>query len=126
MSRAFRITLVVLALLVIAFAVTWITLPTESVNSLGSKPIKYPARLFAVGILDETTCRGYNGIPVDCGTREYRQGANRRSYTLDRDGVSSLERRVFVTFGAAAVVVVLLAVAFGWRREDGRGGEPSA
>ena len=85
MNRARQVTLLLLALRVVAFAATWLTLPTERLDSLGDNPVNYPARLFSYGIVEGDRCRGYNNIPVDCGTGEYRQGANRRRFAVSED-----------------------------------------
>lgn len=116
MNRARQLTLLALALLVVLFAATWLTLPTERTEALGKNPVNYPARLFAHGILDEETCRGFNNIRVDCQSGQYEPGANRARYSLSDDEVKALERRLFVLFAAAAALIVLVGFAFGAAR----------
>jgi hypothetical protein len=93
--RAFRITLLALALLVVAFVATWATIPNKE-GGRGVYDVGLPARVF-LGGLKETT--NVHGEPL-----------------IARQNIDALERRVVVFFGGAAAVVVLLGLAFGVRR----------
>jgi hypothetical protein len=82
-----RITLLALAALTVAFAATWIQMPRSY-----DEAVKPPASLFAGGLTwRDGTVPGYP----------------------DHVDLGALERRVKYGFGSAALVVVLVGVAFG-------------
>ena len=95
MRGALAVTLIVLALLVAAFTVTWLTIPAAvpGTTFAYSFDISPPARWF-VGGLEEP----------EAGHVELRE----------------LKERIVIVFGAAAVVVILLGVAFGAVRRPRR------
>lgn len=112
-NRARRLTLLLLAVLVVAFAATWLTLP----NTGGR--VGYPARAFAVGLLVESTEGSCIGGGCTPGSRVRSTG---RIDAIRRSEIPTLERRVKVIFGAAAAVVVLAGLALGAGRRAPRGG----
>ncbi len=113
MNRATRIALVALAVLVVGFVATWLTIPDSS----GGK-VSPPASLFSHGLVRERcvserrTNAGPNVILSECVRHEQ---------TGDVRNVSALRQRIFVVYGGTAAVVVLLAIALGaGRRPQGK------
>jgi hypothetical protein len=74
-----------LAVVVVAFVVTWMSIPAKR----NRQHVGLPARVFAHDL------------------------AGRGDVILGRQGVVTLERRVEVIFGGAAVVIILVGLAFG-------------
>jgi hypothetical protein len=138
--KALAATLLVLALIVAAFAATWLTLPTDS-----SSRVSAPASWFASGItsaqhvaacdhpkngcFDDGTLytpalakrRGDETVSQSCGiygglggyaTRGGLAACTHPAYTNYTVDTASLKRRVKTVYGAAAVIVVLLGAAF--------------
>lgn len=108
MSRAAQVTLLTLAALVIAFVATWLTMPAEP-----DAKVNPPASLFIPGITRQfyycIEFDGSGGPNQDC-VRFAPRGSN---VDIDR-----LEQRVRFGFGGAAVVVVLVGLAFGAARRN--------
>lgn len=82
-------TLLFLAVLIVAFAATWLTLPGAP-----GKKVSPPASLFARGI---TQRGGYLGF--------YRRMHSARLHEV--------KQRIVVVYGGAAAVVILVGLAFG-------------
>ncbi len=108
-NRARRVTLLVLALLVVGFVVTWLSIPNKD-RRVGTLSIGYPARVFAAGMLT-STCVEFRLMPRDVCRR-------RENNMIRRSDIPALERRVIVLFGGAAAVVVLVGIAFGAARRE--------
>jgi hypothetical protein len=102
--RALRVTLVLLALLVVAFLATWVTMPANDTEGT----VRPPASLFLYGVTStrEGLCLSYG--PVVGGAQPCL-----RHETFKRVDADALRQRVIVSFAAAAAVIVLLGLAFG-------------
>ena len=105
MNRARKLTLIGLAVVVIAFAATWISVGIDG-------KVGFPARFFTTardcvpnpsGYRYETTCPKYG----------YFTSVHLSPYGPE---VTTLKRRIVVFYASAAVVVVLIGVAFGAAR----------
>lgn len=109
MNRALRLTLLALALVVVLFAVTWTSIP----SSTSDRTVPASASWFM---------RGLGGPKYGCLRYEF--GRCQRSGdivvgTIAGDDADDLRNRVFIIFGAAAVAVLLVGLAFGaGRRPD--------
>ena len=88
MNRALRSTLLGLAVVVVLFAVTWWMLPTTNCGE-----ISWPVRLFT------------QGLTFDFGDDD--------CVRLD-----DLKTRIKIVFGCAALVIVLVGLAFGAGRRS--------
>ena len=106
-------TLFALAALVVLFVVTWLTIPTSP-----PAEIAYPARLFALDLAKTQYghCIKFAGQP-DCQQFEVL-----RRNAIRNGEEEAVQRRVRFIFGGAAVVIVLVGLAFG----AGRRKSPSA
>ena len=117
MNRVAQITLLALAFVVVAFAATWVTMPTQR-----DEAVNPPASLFAHGLTKAhkvRTCVGGGCSRWNPTTQRWEIEAQRRvtRHTVD---VKALERRVKVIFGAAAVVTLFVGLAFGAMGRVGR------
>jgi hypothetical protein len=108
-SLARTATLLALAVVTVGFVVTWLTVP--SANGEAS----VPASLFAYG-LTSTSCvefsGGYGSDPPRC----VRYGP---PDVVRAGDLGELKQRIAVAFGGAAVVVILIGLAFGSARREG-------
>lgn len=109
MTRARRVVLLVLALLVVVFVATWLTIPNKS-RRVGTQAVDYPARAFAVGLMTKEGRLLCTRFSAGRCVRRYRVNARD---VIRRSDIPALERRVKVGFGGAAAVVVLVGLAFG-------------
>lgn len=113
MNRAARVMSLTLAMLVVVFSATWITLPQET-----TAKVKRPASLFAVGGLAGTT---YTNTCVEWRPKpgaDYKECAEYEARPSgDFVDTGALRRRVFLLYGGSAVVVVLLGAVFGAGRQ---------
>ena len=113
-------TLLGLAVIVVAFATTWLTIPTGH-----SESVSAPASFF-IGHLGSTKCLEYStsGAAGDSPGSAFSQVARivpfpsclryaRRSegVTLDRADLATLRTRVKVIYGSTAAVVLLVGLA---------------
>jgi hypothetical protein len=104
------VTLLVLALVVIAFTATWLTIPSGRLETHNlatgrwENRLAYPAKLFRIGLRkrDEPPNPTGGGVRADGAVR----------LTVDLDAV---RERVLVFYGGLAAVVVLVGGAFGVR-----------
>jgi hypothetical protein len=104
------LTLLVLALVVIAFTATWLTIPSGrfETHNLASgeweNRIAYPAKVFRVGLRkrSEPTNGTGGAVPADRAVR----------LTVD---LHTLRERVLIFYSGLAAVVVLVGAAFGVR-----------
>ncbi len=108
MNRARQVTLLLLAAVAIAFAATWLMLPTGR----GGK-IKPPASLFAHGLtrrpcVQHVLRRPSNGLT-------FRECVKYNGPT-EIDDVPAVKQRVEIVFGTVASVVALIGLAFGAAR----------
>jgi hypothetical protein len=104
-NRALRFTLLGLAVVVVLFAVTWLSLPGSDERDVG-----VPASLFIHGLTYEsaiTPTRGYGGATSYARARYF------PAVRLDE-----LKTRVAVFYGSAAAVIVLVGLAFGAGRRS--------
>lgn len=117
-ATATRVTLLTLAALAVLFTVTWIQMPTKR-----NQAVAAPASWFAGGLTSSERkgdCFGGGCVFVEgvrCVTFD---PCAHQARSVDKP---ALERRVKVTFVGAAVVIVLVGLAFGaWpRRADSAG-----
>ena len=104
------LTLFALALVVMAFTATWLTIPTGRLETHNlatgewENRIAYPAKLFRVGLRERSEPQEPTGgaVPVDSAVR----------LTVDLD---AMKERVLVFYAGLAAVVLLLGGAFGVR-----------
>ena len=110
MNRAsiVSLTLLALAVVVIAFTATWLTIPSGKLETHNlatgewDNRLAYPAKLFRVGLRERDEPSDPTGGPADSAVR----------LTVDLDAV---RERVLVFYGGLAAVVVLVGGAFGVR-----------
>ena len=112
MKRARLFTLLALAVIVVAFAATWLTVPggryelrNLTTGRWESGRIAYPARLFRFGL-----SMRYRLCAV-ATTQECRRETVYRRVKLDE-----VKTRIFIVYGSAAAVVALVGLAFGAAR----------
>lgn len=99
MNRALRFTLLGLAVVVVLFAVTWVTVPSPE---LGGATVSPPASVLATGL-------GFQS----CDRNVRRRCVHRTETRLYSDDIDSLKTRIVVVYGSAAVVIVLIGLALG-------------
>jgi hypothetical protein len=119
-NSALRFTLLALALVVVLFAVTWITLPSDDTDDVTA-----PASVFTRGLTKaKYGCLRYR---IDIRGDEYCSmvGQVRVGTSLeDSDAINAARTRVVVFYGSLAVVVVLVGVAFGAGRRSSSAASP--
>jgi len=94
-----------LALLVAAFVATWLTIPAK-----GAKKADPPAAFFAHGLCHSSAALATASGPWRLTPGQIQCAPQR---TVD---VHDLKRRVIVVYAGAAVIVLLLGLAFGAAR----------
>ena len=110
-NRPARLTLLALAVLVIVFLATWLTIPSgqyESKNLTTGRwetdRVEYPAKLLRSGLRSrETSCANRTSENPCTG---------RRTVRLQTD-LDALRTRAMILFAGLATVIVLVGVAFG-------------
>src|SRR5262245_5297212 len=109
MNRALRFTLLGLAVVVVLFAVTWITLPSST-----SDDVTPPASIFARGLTKpKYGCLAY-GVDQYGGQYCSDVGTIRVGTSLKDDAAADAVRnRILVFYGSLAAVIVLVGLAFG-------------
>ena len=120
MNHARLFTLLGLAALVVAFAVTWVTVPSAS------SEVPPPASLFIEGLGDEEReCLrrslvpgAFTGPDRQTPLTRCRQYGEVVGVQLEEEDIEVLKNRILVVFGSAAAVVVLLGLAFGAGRRS--------
>lgn len=110
MNRPRRAVLILLALLVVAFAVTWLSLPGGNTDVRNLDP---PAAWFAHGLGKRTTAGGTN-VPGTGGLMKTPVVA------FTYVPLDDLKQRIVVVYASAAAVVILLGLAFGAGRRTRR------
>jgi hypothetical protein len=113
MNRAaiVSLTLLVLAVVVIAFTATWLTIPSGKLEAHNlatgewDNRLAYPAKLFRVGLREREETSDPTGGGGDPAASTVR-------LTVDLDAV---RERVLVFYGGLAAVVVLVGGAFSVR-----------
>jgi hypothetical protein len=116
-NRALQLTLLGLVAVIVAFAVTWVSIPSGT-----SSDVPLPASLFIFGIGDATyECLYRIAGATACAQR----GDDVIARKLAPSDVSDLKERTVVIFGSAAAVIVLLGLAFGAARRDRPEAAPS-
>lgn len=116
LNRARSIVLLALAVVVVVFVATWVTIPSgqEEVHNLTTgewtSRVPYPAKLFRVGLRERDS-----PVPHPVG------GPTRTSplYVRLVVDLDALRSRVLVFYGGLAAVIVLVGAAFGaFRRRE--------
>jgi hypothetical protein len=117
MNRAWLVTLLALAVVLIALVATWLTIPSgpvERKNLTSGKwetsRLDYPARLFRTGIVKKD--RNCNGRPVLLPGGEIGRSCESQTVYQVVD-LHTVRERVVVVYAGLAVVVPLIGVAFG-------------
>ena len=103
-NRARVFTLLALAVIVVAFAVTWLSVPTSR-----TAKVPPPASFFLHGIAHCVKTR-YGAC-----TKVSEGGGQARGY---QHGLNDLKSRIAVVYGSAAAVVILAGLAFGAARRS--------
>jgi hypothetical protein len=109
-GRPARLTLLVVAALVVVFVATWLAVPAGRYESKNlttgrweTEQVEFPARLVRFGLRGrERSCERVTPSNP-CAVRTVRL----------RTDLDALRSRVLVLFGSAVAVVVLVGVAFG-------------
>jgi hypothetical protein len=109
-NRALTWTLLALAVVVVLFVATWLTIPGgkyEQRNLTAGRwdtgKITYPARLFRPGLVQRAAfCKRYAQVNV-CASQ----------IVYHRVDLHTVKQRVLITFGGLALAVILVGVAFG-------------
>jgi hypothetical protein len=117
MNWARTFTLLALAVVVGLFVATWFTIPSgrfEQKNLTSgywlTPRIGYPARLFRAGLAEreeDFACARSASNSAFC------LGAPRRLAVIRQVDLHTVRQRVLIAFGALAVVIILVGVAFG-------------
>jgi hypothetical protein len=123
--RALAFTLLAVALVVVAFVATWLTIPgghyelrnlTQGGWETGR--ITYPARLFRPGLSQRLLCESigigrageFNGEQAGCVAGDIYRAVD----------LSTVKHRVFIAYGGLVAVIVLIGAAFGALRRRPR------
>ncbi len=126
MNVARILTLLVLAIVVAAFAASWLTLPTAN-DERGSLPgrwfvaeMHFPETKVTQPVPvdpSDPRCALYDpnlpGVPVGCPTTER---TVRTEPARDEAKIAESKTRVAIVYGSAAAVVLLIGLAFGAAR----------
>jgi hypothetical protein len=113
-TRARQVVLIALAIIVVAFVVTWLSIPSRGGDSVG-----LPALLFAHGLThkDCVSRRPASSLGVLVAWHEAPPPiACPRlvdKHRIDARGIDALKERIAIFFGGAAAVVILVGLAFG-------------
>lgn len=110
-NRPARVTLLALAVLLLVFVATWVTIPAgryETKNLTTGQwetaELQYPAKLLRSGLRSrQTSCASSTQADPCVGAVTVRL----------RTDLDALRSRVLVTFGALAAAIVLAGIAFG-------------
>ncbi len=109
MSTARRFTALALAMIVVAFVATWVTVPADAFDD----HVSPPASLFLAGLGTRSTCERYSlTISRTCLER-----ADHTIVDLSTTDLKALKQRIVVVYASAAAVVLLVGVAFGAARQ---------
>lgn len=118
MNRARLFIFLGLALIVIVFATTWLTVPADA----DAHDIAPPASLFLVGLgTRDYACERYSPIARSEGGRAVFTCLERTDHVvvdLSPQELNALKTRIGVIYGSAAVVLILLGLAFGAARRS--------
>jgi hypothetical protein len=124
MNRALRFMLLGLAVVVVVFAVTWVTIPNNGGTSVngqrltGSPDVPLPASLFIGGLgSPKYGCLRYEPY-ADVGRVCVQRGDVRVGVDLTDSDLDALKVRVGIVYGAIVVVIILVALAFGAGRRS--------
>jgi len=110
-NRPARLTLLVLAALIVLFVATWLTIPAGRYETRNlttgrweTEQVAYPAKLLRPGLRSrDSACRPPTTDSECAGQETVRL----------RTDLDALRTRAFIVFGGAAAAVVLVGVAFG-------------